>query len=332
MLETAAAPDPELTRCENHAPVTAASYNETVRGLTPFLFAYVCGACGAGAQTTLAPDASKPVDAAPTARCSPTGAFVPPIALTALDSAGEDLGARFSPDENSLVMSRTSNNQWDIYSSSRATEGGTFSAPQIVAAANTIYNDIWPSLSPDGLSLLFTSNRLNQSAYSPWISKRASLTATWSTPVSVKGSTSGDDHPFFANAHSMYFTRTPTMGSADIYRADIDASGAISNIAAVLGGVNSAAIEVVPVVSADELRIYFGRHNGTDFDIYTASRSAISDGFGAATPVDGLADPGSDQLPSWASADGCDFYYSSNAAGSMATDLFLVTRGATPAL
>lgn len=302
-----------------------------MRSLTTFLIAYVCGACGAGAETPPT-DAPRPTDAGPAARCSPTGAFGAPVALTALDSAAEDLGARFSPDENSLVMSRTSGTQWDIYSSSRASAGGTFSAPQIVAAANTIYNDLWPSLSPDGLSLVFTSNRLNQSAYSPWISKRTSLTAGWSTPSSVVGSSSGDDHPFFANGHAMYFTHTPAAGSPDIYRADLDASGAISNLTSILGGVNSPAIEVVAVVTSDELRIYFARHNGTDFDIYTASRSSLSDGFGAATAVDGLAQPGRDELPSWISADGCDFYYSSNGPGGMATDMWLITRGTTPAL
>jgi Tol biopolymer transport system component len=302
-----------------------------VRGLIPLLLAPVCGACGAGAETSLGADAAHAVDAAPVARCSPTGVFGPPVALTALDSATEDLGARFSPDESSLVMSRTSGNQWDIYSASRPGGSGAFSAPQIVAPANTIYNDLWPSLSPDGLSLVFTSNRLNQGAYSPWLSRRASLTAAWTTPVSIQGSTMGDDHPLFANAHALYFTRTPAMGTADIYRADIDASGAISNISAVIGGVNSPALEVVPVVTSDELRIYFGRHNGADWDIYTASRSSISDGFGAATVAAGLAQPGIDELPSWVSPDGCDFYFSSNGPGGMATDMYLVTRGATPA-
>ena len=303
-----------------------------MRGLTPFLLAYGCGACGAGAETTLGADASHPLDATPVARCSPTGAFGAPVALTALDSTAEDLGARFSPDEDSLVMCRTSGNQWDIYSASRAGSGGTFSAPQIVAPANTIYNDLWPSLSPDGLSLVFTSNRLNQGVYSPWLSRRASLTAAWSPPVQIQGSMPGDDHPLFANAHALYLTRTPTMGTADIYRADIDASGAISNITALIGGVNSPALEVVATVTSDELRIYFGRYNGADWDIYTASRSSIGDGFGAATAVAGLAQPGITELPSWVSPDGCDLYYSSNAPGGMGTDMYLVTRGATPGL
>lgn len=80
------------------------------------------------------------------------------------------------------------------------------------------------------------------------------------------------------------------------------------------------------MVSADELHIYFGRLiGGTNYDIYEASRSTTSDGFGEATPVPGLADPTYNELPSWISADGCELYLSTN-MGVAGQDLYVATR------
>ena len=84
--------------------------------------------------------------------------------------------------------------------------------------------------------------------------------------------------------------------------------------------------EDIPVVTADELHIYFARSNGTDFDVFEASRSSLADGFGAAAGVPGISTTGYDELPSWISPDGCDLYYSS-AAGVTGSDLFMIARG-----
>ena len=97
-------------------------------------------------------------------------------------------------------------------------------------------------------------------------------------------------------------------------------------ISAVLGGVDTPANELVPVVTTDELHIYFARNNGTDYDVFEASRSSLADGFGAAAGVPGISTIGYDELPSWVSPDGCHLYYSS-AAGVTGNDLFMIARG-----
>ena len=64
--------------------------------------------------------------------------------------------------------------------------------PVINSGANQIYNQIFPSISKNGLSLYFTSDRPGGvNAANPgkvteiWVSKRASLDAPWQTPVNL---------------------------------------------------------------------------------------------------------------------------------------------------
>ncbi len=107
------------------------------------------------------------------------------------------------------------------------------------------------------------------------------------------------------------------------WRVDIDATGATGTPAAVIGGINSAGNETAPAVTADERVMAFAR----DGDIYLASRSSPSDGFGTATAVDGLATMGVNEAPTWISPDGCHLYVQSDAMGGMGgIDLYMAAR------
>ncbi|HET9992439.1 MAG TPA: hypothetical protein VFQ65_28095 [Kofleriaceae bacterium] len=286
---------------------------------------FYMGACGGG--DGIKPDAATG-DALPGARCDPTAAFGAPKALATLNGPTEDLGGRLPADQLSILFSRTNNDMtWDIYGATRSATSDTFGTPQVVGALNTIYSELWPAITPDGLTVYFMSDRITPGSYGIWAAKRASTTASWGPPMAVADLMAGDATPFVANATGFYFASGARTGAGknDIYRATLDATGAMTMIGAVLGGVDTPASEDIPILTADELHIFFARSNGTDFDIYEASRSSTSDGFGAAIAVPGLAMPGFDELPSWISPDGCDLYYSS-AAGVTGSDLFVVSR------
>jgi len=284
-------------------------------------------ACGGG--DPVATDATA-VDAPPAARCSPTGAFGAPKELTTLNGPTEDLGGRLSSDELTILFSRTNADQtWDIWTASRPTITADFGAPEVVGSINTIYSELWPSVTTDGKALYFMSDRVTPGTYGIFVSTRASITAPWGPPVASADLMTGDATPFLANATGFYFSAGATRmgaGMNDIYRATLDGAGKLTMIGAVIGGVDSPASEDIPVVTADELHIYFARSNGTDFDVFEASRSSLADGFGAAAGVPGISTTGYDELPSWISPDGCDLYYSS-AAGVTGSDLFMIARG-----
>jgi len=298
-------------------------YNPRVRRVSLVVCFYL-GACGGGGG--IKPDAG--ADAPPSARCDPSAPFGTAKELTALNGPTEDLGGRLANDQLTILFSRTNADKtWDIYSATRSAITDSFGMPQVVGALNTIYSELWPALTPDGLGVYFMSDRITPGTYGIWVAKRTSPTAAWGPPMQVTDLMTGDATPYVANATGFYFASGMRTGAGanDVFRATLSATGAMSMIGAVIGGVDTTASEDIPVLTADELHIFFARNNGTDFDIYEASRSSTSDGFGAATAVPGLAMPGFDELPSWISPDGCDFYYSS-AAGVTGSDLFEVSR------
>jgi Tol biopolymer transport system component len=284
-------------------------------------------ACGGSDPVTT--DATA-VDAPPTARCSPTGAFGAPEQLAALDGPTEDLAGRLSTDELTILFSRTNaDHTWDIWSASRATADVDFGAPEVVGSINTIYSELWPTVTADGKSLYFMSDRVTPGTYGIFMSTRASTGDAWGPPAASMDLMNGDATPYLANASGFYFAAgvgRPGAGMSDIFRATRDTTGKLTSIGAVLGGVDTPASEDIPVVTADELHLYFARYNGTDYDVFEASRSSLTDGFGAAVAVPGISTTGYDELPSWVSPDGCHLYYSS-AAGVTGSDLFMIARG-----
>ena len=298
-------------------------YNDHVRRLAVVVCFYM-GACGGddGATGDAGPDAP------PGPRCDPTAAFGTPRELTTLNGPLEDLAGRLTADELQILYSRTNaDHTWDIYSATRSTITDAFGTPQVVGAINTIYSELWPTVTPDGLTLYFQSDRVTPNVYGIWTAKRTSPTGTWGPAMMEPALMTGDGNPFVANATAFYFVSSARMGAGgnDIYRATLGAGGALTMIDPVIGGVDTTGSEVVPILTADELHMFFARHNGTDYDIYEASRSSLADGFGAATPVPGMSTTGFDELPSWVSPDGCDLYFSS-AAGVTGSDLFVVSR------
>jgi hypothetical protein len=275
-------------------------------------------ACGGGGGT---PDAL--VDAGP--RCDPAAPFGAPVPVAGLDSELDDQGARLTPDELTVVFARArTNNTTDLYMASRATIDAAFDTPTLLGTVNSVNSELWPTLSPDALLLLFDTNRGTQT-YRVYASTRASTAAAFGPPTASAALADGDAQPLLASATALYFassTRTG-LGMGDIWRADIDATGAVGTPAAVIGDVNSAANEAAPAVTADERVVAFAR----DGDVYLASRSSPSDGFGTAAAVAGLAEMGVNEAPTWISPDGCHLYVQSDAPGGMGgVDLYMASR------
>lgn len=275
-------------------------------------------ACGGGGNK---PDAA--IDAGP--RCDATAPFGAPVPVAGLDSDLDDQGARLSPDERTVVFARArTNGSTDLYLATRASADAAFDAPMLLGTVNSVNSEIWPTLSPDGLLLLFDSNRATQT-FHVYISKRATADAAFGPPAASVALADGDAQPLLANATSLYFASgtRPGLGLGDIWRADIDSTGATGTPAAVIGDVNSAGNEAAPAVTADERVMAFAR----DGDVYLAARSSPADGFGTAAPVDGLAQVGVNEAPTWISPDGCHLYVQSDAPGGLGgLDLYVASR------
>jgi Tol biopolymer transport system component len=279
-------------------------------------------ACG---SDPVVPDAMP--DAAP--RCDPSMPFASVVPVDGLNTSLDDLSARLSPDELTVVFSRQTGGFYDLFQATRTSRDVAFTGVELMATVNSINSELWPTMSPDGLLLMFDSDR-GTGMQRIHVSTRATTADRFTAAQPAPALEVGDRNPYLANGRALYFgsaTRAG-IGMSDLWRVEVDSTGATSTPVAVVGGVNTAEAEVTATLTEDELRIYFRRTVGAELDIFTATRSTISDGFGASTAVPVAAMPGVNEVPNWISADGCNLYFHSDAQGGMGgLDLYVARRG-----
>jgi len=118
----------------------------------------------------------------------------------------------------------------DIYQSIRGTNG-MFRAPTNVTLLNSTGNDEGPSISSDGLEMLFSSDRPGgNSGRDIWGSTRPTVISPWGTPVNLTVVNSEWDESNPAHSYDgsvLYFVsdRTGTIGLTDVYSSHRLCSG-----------------------------------------------------------------------------------------------------------
>lgn len=97
-----------------------------------------------------------------------------------------------SPDELTIYFAgaAATGNDWEIYTSTRATMTFPFSIAMMpIPSLTSPYADWTPSVSADGLELFFQSDRASagSQSYDIWVSRRATTADAWGTPTPVPG-------------------------------------------------------------------------------------------------------------------------------------------------
>ncbi len=266
-------------------------------------------------------------------RCDPTSPFAAPVAVTELNTSLDDASARLSEDELTIMFARRQTGGiWDLYQATRTARDAPFGAPELLATVNSVNSELWPTLSPDGLTLLFDSDRGQPGTYRIHVARRASTAERFSGAAPLAGLLDREIHAYFANASAVYFsspsTARPGEGGSDIWRVGVNGDGTLSAPAAIIGGINTSNEEVTPALTPDELRMYFRRTVMNEPDIYAAQRSTTNDGWGAAMPVLEVSVMGVNEVPTWISPDNCTLYLFSDASGGAGGfDLYVAYRG-----
>jgi hypothetical protein len=254
------------------------------------------------------PDADMP-------RCSKTAAFGTPVLVAELNTSSGDGGARLTPDELSVYFS--SNRPGgagydDVYLASRLSVDDPFGTPSLLVGVNTTGDERDPSPTADGLTLYTMGGAYpDRNIYR---ATRPTVGDTFTGPSLVADLNTGGDEarPYVLPDHSaIYFAREPAGGTHDLYRA-AGTGGTFEAPAPVVGtNLNTAAMESHPVVSNDELTIYFdsGRGGGLGgYDIWMARRVSTVVGFDEPVNLATL-NSGADENPSWVSEDECVLYF-----------------------
>jgi Tol biopolymer transport system component len=180
-------------------------------------------------------------------------------------------------------------------------------------------------VSPDGLRAFFASDRTGGlGGLDIWQASRDAQTAPFDlvAPTANVSSTQNDNETYYVPG-ALYFASDRGTGGEDIYRAAENAGGFASPL--LLPELASPAYDGFPVVSTDELRIYFGttRADAGTFQIYTATRSTPSATWGTPNVVSEFTSFGN-TIPGWISNDGCRLYLSSDHGGDY--DLYVATK------
>jgi hypothetical protein len=218
-----------------------------------------------------------------------------------------------------------------------------WSAPENLAAINSTFNEQAPSLSPDGLSLYFGSNRPRPGGSTDtdlWVSHRSCGDCPWETPVNlgtVVNSSVGDNGPSLSlDGHLLFFTSARTgIGLNDIYvsHRDNPQDDFGWGPPVLLGsGVNTTAFEAGAeyVQSAEDGvdNFYFNRgpSQGAQ-DIYVASITRDGETRGSAELVSELSDPAANDAAASLRTDGREIFFgSTRLLGAGGLDIWFSTR------
>lgn len=215
--------------------------------------------------------------------------------------------------------------------------GSEWSEPvHLDAPINSPARELGASLSPDGLSLYFGSDRLGSlGGFDIWVSHRACDACPWEAPQNLGSninSAAGDGGPALSHDGLLLFfsgSRDGGEGGEDIWVSRrTDPNDDLSWGPAINLGpdVNTAVAEngpaYIPVLESGGANLYFIRAG----NIYAAQVTRDGEPLGPAVPVEELNYPGAATTGLSVRADGREVYFSSTRPGLGGSDIWVATR------
>jgi hypothetical protein len=211
-----------------------------------------------------------------------------------------------------------------------------FGAPTPIAELNSASDDRTPTLTPDGLTVYFASDRPGGSGrLDIYVATRASRTAPWGTPTPLPGvNTAGDESrpALTADGLSLYAEIRPTTqwSVAKATRASAqDRFGTLQPEPAL----NHEGFDSSPSVLPDASAIYYASERGETINIYRANRSSGVWAIPAVLTGADLNSSGQTEAYPLVSADDLTLYYASDRPTSPggAFNLFIAKRASVTA-
>jgi Tol biopolymer transport system component len=220
---------------------------------------------------------------------------------------------------------------WDLWVATRA-PGGDWTVPiPLPSPINSSSADAGPSMSADGLSLYFASDRPGgYGSFDLWVTTRKTKDDPWEPPVNLGptvNSADYDNHPSISpDGLSLYFdSARPDGADYDIWVTTRKTTQAPWRTPVNLGPVvNSTTIELSPSIWSDGLTLFFDTRV-PDRDIWVAFRETLRGPWETAEPF------GGEPVNTWyfdsdpmLSADGSMLYFASDRPGGSGQDLWQI--------
>jgi Tol biopolymer transport system component len=207
-----------------------------------------------------------------------------------VNSAADDASQVMSPDGLELYFD-SGRAGYNVWVAKRATASDPWGEPErLWFTVDTPAIDFGPSLSADGLTLYYSSNR--GGPFNTWIATRETISDPWGAPVNIGppvSSSAGDFGPCIsADGLELFFgsPRPGGSGDTDLWVTKRETIHDPWREPVNLGvAVNSPAGDNSPIISADGLLLFFesnraGGHG--DFDIWFTRRTTPDDDWGPA--------------------------------------------------
>lgn len=276
-------------------------------------------------STSPSPTATSDSGAPATVKCSSAAPFGPASLVVGIDPNVHASSPHLTPDERVVFFTGSDGQTSAIFRATRAAREMPFGPAEQVPGINSTSNDNDPTVSSDGLTLVFHSGR--DGSNDVWWAKRSDPNAEFGAPAPAPGISTPayEGQGFFHAATEELWFVSDRDGTYDIFRSKLE-SGTFGP-ATVVAEVSSPQDDFLPFLSADGTTIVFSstRDGGKGGqDLYIATRSNQTAAFGPATPLTELNTDVSEQAGSL-SPDNCRIYFSRH-GGPGGQQLFVAER------
>ncbi len=284
------------------------------RPLVVALVVCVAAACG---RVDFDPLADAAGDSGLPVACGLADPFGPPTLVDGLTSADADVTLRLQSDELTGMFWSTRSGDAVIYAAQRADLASPFTVSPIAELDLADTLDVDPTLSPDGSFVVFGSIRPGGAGgFDLWESLRTGTTYGPPGALLSLDTAAAETQPNWSPAEFALYFASDRGGGSHLYKATRTGPMTYAPPVAITE-LNADGDDYDPVPSADGLTIYFrssrvGNIGGGD--IYVATRSSLSQPFGAITRLLDLNSPVIDGS-SHVSSDGCRLYFTSDRSG-----------------
>jgi Tol biopolymer transport system component len=226
----------------------------------------------------------------------------------------------------------------DIWVSTRAKAGDPWGAPVNVGEpVNSTSNDFCPTISRDGHTFFFVSNRPDGCGGDDIYTARRHNARGFQhvTNIGCEANSAGNEAspsplPQSGAGPVLYFSSTGHggLGGPDLFMSE--RTGGVYGAPVAVPGVNSASIDEQPNIRRDGLEIFFfsnrdGGEGGND--IWSASRASTADPFDTPVNLGPAVNSGASETRPSLSWDGTTLYFGSNRSGGDGdSDHYVSTR------
>ncbi len=272
-------------------------------------------------------------------RCNPDSPFGEPTDIKEVNTIdGSEEGAYLLPNELTMYFSKRSSatDPYEIFMASRSSRTAQWGNIVSVQGVNIDNEPRQPSVTEDGSTMYASIHSSNRTDSDVGIAMRMNTGFTKMVPAARINDTARDDVPgtVLPNNSALWFASNrnlqPTgshLPQFDLFRAA--RSGGQFGAPEEARGVkinDPDTRDSNPVVTPDELTLYFASEREGGLEIWMAKRRSVAAGFDEPMKVNELISADA-QAPSWVSADGCVLYIIRARGGPTTYDIWQATRG-----